>query len=289
MAPDPRDFHGLNPGRHQVAAAQASPMPQPAHLPISEEFVDTKESTMEHDPASCFCAALDVRPEGGAGVMKGKGRAALLKATHWGDHRQLTVGFYGGSDAVRQRVVRHAQEWTRSGAGVKFHFWASTNADPATADIRVSFVQNGRSWSYLGTDARRPELRGKPTMNLGWLTESLSEERARAVILHEFGHALGLIHEHQNPHDQIDWDTDAVIADLSGPPNNWDRQTILSNMFKAYDTAALVATDVDENSIMMYPIKASWTKSGFSVGFNSQLSEHDKSLIKAAYPPLGLG
>ena len=52
------------------------------------------------------------------------------------------------------------------------------------------------------------------------------------MILHEFGHALGLIHEHQNPIQAIDWNKPAVIADLSGPPNNWDRDTIEHNMFE---------------------------------------------------------
>jgi hypothetical protein len=37
-------------------------------------------------------------------------------------------------------------------------------------------------------------------------------------------------HEHQNPDTPIDWNRAAVIADLSGPPNNWDEATIESNI-----------------------------------------------------------
>jgi hypothetical protein len=37
-------------------------------------------------------------------------------------------------------------------------------------------------------------------------------------------------HEHQNPDTPIDWNRVAVIADLSGPPNNWDEATIESNI-----------------------------------------------------------
>ncbi len=52
------------------------------------------------------------------------------------------------------------------------------------------------------------------------------------MVLHEFGHTLGLIHEHQNPNRPINWNRAAVIADLSGPPNNWDEETIENNIFK---------------------------------------------------------
>jgi hypothetical protein len=124
-------------------------------------------------------------------------------------------------------------------------------------------------------------------MNLGWMTEDLEEEKARAVVLHEFGHALGLIHEHQNPHQPVAWDIDAVVRDLRGPPNNWDNDTIRQNMFKAYDPDTVFATDTDSQSIMMYPIPGHWTTDDFSVGFNSDLSPDDIRLIKAAYPKFG--
>ena len=75
-----------------------------------------------------------------------------------------------------------------------------------------------------------------------------------------------------------------MIADLSGPPNNWDPQTIQNNMFARYDPAALQHTETDRKSIMMYPIPASWTTDGFSVGLNTEISEKDRELIREAYP-----
>ena len=104
------------------------------------------------------------------------------------------------------------------------------------------------------------------------------------MVLHEFGHTLGLIHEHQNPNRPINWNRAAVIADLSGPPNNWDAETIENNIFKRYDPGELSSTPTDPESIMMYPIPAAWTTDGFSVGLNEDLSATDRDFIREAYP-----
>ena len=71
-------------------------------------------------------------------------------------------------------------------------------------------------------------------MNYGWLTPTSDDDELRRVVLHEFGHALGLIHEHQNPEGGIQWNEPAVKADLSGPPNNWDDETIRHNVLDHY-------------------------------------------------------
>jgi len=39
----------------------------------------------------------------------------------------------------------------------------------------------------------------EPTMNYGWLKDDTDDVEYRRVVIHEFGHALGAIHEHQNP------------------------------------------------------------------------------------------
>ena len=114
------------------------------------------------------------------------------------------------------------------------------------------------------------------------MTLALDEEKARAVVLHEFGHALGLIHEHLSPVGVIDWNVANVIADLRRT-QGWDDATIQANMFVHYNPAVVFATDVDPLSIMMYPIPPGWTNNGFTTGFNAKLTESDKALIKAAY------
>ena len=74
-----------------------------------------------------------------------------------------------------------------------------------------------------------------------------------------------------------------MIADLSGPPNNWDRDTIEHNMFEVYPRDEIAGTTLDSTSIMMYRIPKSWTNDGTSAEFNSDLSETDKAFIRKQY------
>lgn len=210
-----------------------------------------------------------------------KSRAALVNKNKWPKGAKIKVAFLDGVAAVQARVKKVVKEWTAPDtAKLKIVF---VN-DLQQADIRISFQHKG-SWSVLGTSCQAVTPKSVATMNYGWLKETTPDTEARRVILHEFGHALGLIHEHQNPAGGIPWNREAVIADLSGPPNKWTEDTIERNMFAAYAEDETNHTKVDLESIMMYPIPKHWVKDvKFAVGLNSTLSPTDKSFIKAQYP-----
>lgn len=205
-------------------------------------------------------------------------RAALLNDARWPAGQEIRVMFTEGDQALQERVKSVAEQWTAPGmARLKFN-WVTEGP----ADIRIAFEQGRGSWSYLGTQCQEiPE--DQPTMNYGWLTPDSPDDELTRVVLHEFGHALGLIHEHQNPEGGIKWNEPAVIADLSGPPNNWDEETIRHNVLNHYGPGETTGTDVDPDSIMMYPIPAAWTLDGFSADLNADLSEKDVEFIKEAY------
>jgi hypothetical protein len=206
-------------------------------------------------------------------------RAALLKEFQWESGARISVRFLEGDPALQERVRQVAEEWVGPNmANVELLF-----EEDDAGTVRIAFAQGDGSWSYLGTTAQQIPTTN-PTMNYGWLTPDSPDDELRRVVLHEFGHALGLIHEHQNPTEPIQWNRAAVIADLSGPPNNWDEATIENNIFKRYEPGEVDSTAVDPRSIMMYPIPAAWTLDAFSVELNGELSETDVEFIRSAYP-----
>jgi serralysin len=221
-----------------------------------------------------FC--MDILPT----VDRDGTKAAVLAKYRWPQGQRITVRFLEGDPALHERVKAVAREWVRPElARLYLDFRPTTEK---RTDIRIAFQAGNGSWSVIGTFCRQiPEP--EPTMNFGWIDAQSPDSVLRPVVLHEFGHALGLIHEHQSPKGGIHWNKDAVIKDLSGPPNNWDLPTIEHNMFERYSPDAVIATPVDPKSIMMYPIPAAWTTDDFSAGFNLELSAMDRTLVHSVY------
>ncbi|MGE7413266.1 M12 family metallopeptidase [Methylobacterium tarhaniae] len=229
----------------------------------------------ENEHHYCMC----IRPEEGRDGTK----AALLNQYKWAKGESITIRFLEGDAKLQKRVEAAAREWVDQNKKMANLFLKFMPMDAKNTDIRIAFQKGNGSWSYLGTYCRQiPEP--EPTMNYGWIDANSPESELRRVVLHEFGHALGLIHEHQNPKGGIKWNRDAVIHDLSGPPNRWNSAQIENNMFNKYAPSEVSGTLVDAKSIMMYPIPKSWTLDGFSAGMNGELSEQDKTFIRFAYP-----
>lgn len=214
-----------------------------------------------------------------SGLEDGRQKAALLNELKWQPGTAIRISFLDGETKLRDRVRETALTWIGP-AMANLNMVFGCDAD---ADIRIAFEQGNGSWSYLGTMCREIPV-DEPTMNYGWLTPDSGDDELHRVVCHEFGHALGLIHEHQNPNRPIAWNRNAVIAELSGPPNNWDLETIEHNIFHQYDPATVNSTPTDPDSIMMYPIPASWTTDGFSTDLNAGLSDTDRRFIRTAYP-----
>lgn len=225
-------------------------------------------------PRVCFDRILPADLRKGPPPIEIEGqtpRAAFERRKLWKVGQVLRVAFLEGTNDQHDIVRRFAPEWSKWG-NIKFDF--VHNDKP---DIRIAFDENDGSWSYIGKDAETIH-KSKPTMNFGWLDEG--------VVLHEFGHAIGMIHEHENPLGGIKWNKEAVYRDLGGPPNNWDRETVDANMFAVYARSQVNATEVDKLSIMLYEIPKEWTLDGFSSKPNEVLSQGDQTFIgdKRNYP-----
>ena len=195
---------------------------------------------------------------------------------YWKTGSTIVVGFNGGSAHLRERIQYYANQWTNY-ANLRFQFqdgWYN-------ADIRISF-QRGGSWSMVGTDAYYASS-SRATMNFGWLTDHSNEGEIRRVVLHEFGHALGLHHEHQHPTNSIPWNRPAVY-DYYATHNGWDRYRVDAQVFQRYSTTQTQYSHYDPNSIMHYPIPNRLTHGDYEVQWNNTLSHTDKEFIQQVYP-----
>jgi len=214
------------------------------------------------------------------GVSSNRAKLALLTGKLWSSGRVLGAAFLDGSETQKRKVIENAQIWCKY-ADIKFDFSAGSGAD-----IRISFEADPGSWSAVGTDCLHTEYfrLNEPTMNFGWLRDDTDDIEYRRVVVHEFGHALGAIHEHQNPKGGIKWNIEAVYQAFSGPPNNWTKEEIDFNILQKYSEDQINGTTFDIRSIMLYHFPPELIIGGIGTPGNTKLSAGDKKFIGKMYP-----
>lgn len=208
-------------------------------------------------------------------------RMALAISKKWSPGTVLKCGFLDGTKKMRAKVQKIAQMWEEFEA-IKFKFGTG-----AGAQVRISFYADDGSWSAVGTDALNQTYfpPRQATMNYGWLRDDTEDEEYQRVVLHEFGHALGCVHEHESPKFTRKWNKQAVYKAYSRPPNKWSKAEIDSNVFGKYPANVVSATEFDPKSIMLYAFPAEFFKDGLGpTNNNTKLSVVDKKKIREMYP-----
>ena len=203
-------------------------------------------------------------------------------------------------------VKEGVKEWEKY-ANVSFTFpevW-DKNSPP---EVRLRFFKKGLhivpedphhniragNWSYVGKtcelvveDDIEPNF-WNPNMSLEPAELRRYGEDFKATILHEFGHFLGFMHEHQRPDAQflINYNMAAVYSNYQGMGWNKkkvDEQVLAFHYYK--DKSAIAGTKFDTTSIMMYDLPPEIlmdpTK---AVPKNMRLSKLDKEFVAKIYP-----
>lgn len=144
------------------------------------------------------------------------------------------------------------------------------------AHIRITFDPNQGAWSLVGTDCIGNKNLKEPTMNLGWFDVG--------TTIHEFGHALGLVHEHQNPRGKkIEWDLDKVYQ-WAENSQGWDHDTTYRNIVEKYSVNQVNGSTFDPNSIMLYFFPGNLTLNDQGTHQNYIFSPTDVLYINSVYP-----
>jgi len=187
--------------------------------------------------------------------------------THKLDPLQETVNNMDIKEAIKKIVSERIDPIV----SVKLSF--TDNIDKS--NIRISFDPSGGAWSLVGTDCSDAP-KNEATMNLGWFDVG--------TTIHEFCHALGMIHEHQNPYgNTIQWDENRIYT-WAKTTQGWDKATIKSNIIDKYSIDEINGSDYDPFSIMLYFFPASLTKNNVGTRQNFSLSPTDVLYLEKMYP-----
>lgn len=218
----------------------------------------------------------------------------LDNGNYWVNGTKLLYCFYTDgenasdvADGAEMDLVRQAfAVWKDIGLGITFEETETLSL----AHFRIAFKRGAGAWSYVGRHCLTVPL-SAPTMNFGW--NMLLDPRKVGVAIHEIGHAIGLLHEHQNSNAGIVWNEPAVLAFFSGPPNYWSESTIRSNILDKVPNIGRNNSRWDPDSIMEYGFPAGlitapepYDKNGIHPPGN-RLSQADEKWAIRCYPPLG--
>jgi hypothetical protein len=235
------------------------------------DFKDQSQTNKDNEIH--FCSEISL-PNSELDNSNNKG--AIDKFKKWTTGQTITVKFLNGDAFLQQKVKQFACQWMIY-ANLKIMF-----VEPwQNADIKVGFKWNGDTGSYsqLGTNCQKID-QNNISMNFGWFDSYTSDTEFSRTVIHEFGHALGLIHEHQQPLANIPWNLDALYNYHNG---SLTREQVDQNIVRKYNTNQTNYSTYDNLSIMHYAIPPGLTTNGYSVGWNTSLSNIDKIFIEQMY------
>lgn len=244
-----------------MAGACRRALPEAATTRIGEPLGD-----LEGFPA-VRVASVVARDAQVARLRLAKGIAPMFVlgvAKRWTPGATVTVAIHGGDESLHRQIAQVAALWTQHGnIGLDFGYvpnrgyraWSPTDAEYA-AQIRIGFDEPGY-FSCIGNDSvsrdcATPQL---SSMNLSGFDRRLPADWRR-IVLHAFGHALGLEHEAGTSDEPCDaelrWEDDAgyvstvdgrghPVADgdgrrpgiytiLGAPPRHWPRDIVDVNL-----------------------------------------------------------
>jgi len=218
----------------------------------------------------------------------GRLAAIVTLKDKWLNQTNLTYFVPASAPKPWQDVIDWGfEQWRSLGIGLTFQRVAA----PSDAIVRVGFDQTDGSWSFVGRDLLTPEIKAEAvTLNIGWdPTTAYGHE----TVVHEIGHSLGFMHEHQNPKSGIIWDEATVLREFMAPPNSWDEAMIRNNIIDKI-SIPVEGSNWDPSSVMHYEFgpglisaPAQYQQGIFPEQLRGEgrfLSDQDIQIVRQLYP-----
>lgn len=207
------------------------------------------------------------------------GTAITFWPTNPNGRTVIRVKFLNGRGTpLSEKIKKCAKQWEQY-AYVTFDFIDGNEF----ADVRIS-MENGKGcWSYRGTECVSVP-QNMATLNFDLLNDLTgSDNEFNHIVLHQFGHVLGLSNEQVHPNSFLQLNKTVVINHYTRK-YGFSKEAVESAFFTNYADGRQFSPIYDQASVMHDRIPVAFTLDGRGVGLNSELSAEDKNFTAERYP-----
>ena len=211
-------------------------------------------------------------------------KAIFIKDNIWDDGENGTITITFGENACCDECGNGVTNLSKIGSDSKFYFpsMVITTLDAPWE----SFEFEGVTYPFeLFENSKRNSCID------GLINSCAPNWKPGGTPLHEFGHAMGMLHEHQNNVNQDNpfvFNRPVVLDDLMDPSKGLTVDFIDNNVINRYEctesNCPYLGSPFDPNSIMNYFIPQKWLKEGTQMDNSYELSNLDKEWLERTYP-----